>query len=266
MIHIRITTLVVALAIVASRPSSAQVTVVGSLVHEQTAAPGGTYDASITLRNDGAAVARVRVYLTDYRFDADGRSEFRDAASTPTSNAAWITLGTRSLAIAPHQSARIPYKVKIPSTPGDSTAGSFWSVAMVEMEPYTAQSKKAGTVAIATVVRHGVQLVTHIKDRGAASIAFSKVKIATDTLGPVLQFDAANDGSRARKLLLSVDLYDEAGRPVARLTRQRGIVYPGCSVRQAFSLAGLKKGTYSAFVVADAGDDDLFAGTFRIVI
>jgi hypothetical protein len=95
-------------------------------------------------------------------------------------------------------------------------------------------------------------------------VNFSNVRIVRDSTGPALQFDAANDGARARKLRLSVDFYDEAGKLVASLSKQRGIVYPGCSLRQLFSLAGLAPGKYSSLVVADAGDDDLFAGKFQL--
>jgi hypothetical protein len=137
---------------------------------------------------------------------------------------------------------------------------------MVEVEPDAGVSRRAGTVDVRTVVRHGVQLVTHAGSQGTASVSFANLSVARDSAGHSLQFDTSNDGSRARKMLLSVDVYSETGQLVAKLSKQRGIIYPGCSIRQKFSLSGLKKGNYTAFVVADTGEDDLFAGNFRFAL
>jgi hypothetical protein len=260
----RIVALLLLTTAVSSRDAASQVSVVGGLVHERTSPAGRNYEGFIEVRNDGPVPAAVRVYLTDYHFDAEGRSRFSEAGTTPRSNARWVTLGSHSVRVSPRQSSRITYQVNVPVALQDSTGGSYWSVAMIEVEPEAASPKRAGSVEIRTVVRQGVQLVTHVGQSGSASISFANVMVVADTLGPAVTFDVANDGTRARKLMLSVDLYSEKGELVARMTKSRGLLYPGCSIRQAFSLAALKKGSYRAFVVADAGDDDLFAGQFAL--
>jgi hypothetical protein len=135
---------------------------------------------------------------------------------------------------------------------------------MIEGEPsFNAGTKRTGSVKVNAVVRQGVQLVTHV-GVAAASVSFSNVQVENDSADSVLRFDAENVGSRARRLTLSVDLYSDDGALVGRYSKVRGLVYPGSSIRQAFSIGRVKKGDYHAFVVADAGDDDLFAGNFKL--
>jgi len=245
--------------------AEAQVSVVNNSIQEQQASAGSEYQGSIVLRNDGPESQHVRVYLTDYSFTANGVSAFAEPGSSPRSNARWITFGSQSVVVAAYQSSTVTYRVTVPELPGASGSGSFWSIAMIEGESVTARpAANQRGVQLNTVVRHGIQLVTHVGTTGAASVAFSNVTVLTGDSGPTLQFDSGNNGQRARRLSLSVDLYAEDGTLVGRFTKERGLVYPGCSIRQTFSIGALKKGNYTAFVVADAGDDDLFAGNFKL--
>ena len=267
--HMKISRIAAFLFVIAGaspRDAGAQVSVVGSLVQEHVSAPGSRYQGYIEIKNAASTPVTVRVYLTDYRFDADGRTSFKDPGTTSRSNARWVALGAHSVTVSPHQSSRVPYEVSVPLALQDSTGGSYWSVAMIELDPSDTSLKRSGSVDIRTVVRQGIQLVTHVGQSASASISFTNIKVVTDTLGRAVTFDVSNDGARARKLLLSIDLYSENGALVGRYTKSRGLVYPGCSIRQLFSLGALKKGTYTAFVVADAGDDDLFAGNFALTL
>jgi hypothetical protein len=247
------------------RAADAQVSVVGNSVQEHQALPGSEYEGSIVLRNDGAQAQQVNVYLTDYRFSANGASDFAEAGTLQRSNARWITFGSQNVVVLPHQSATVTYRIKVPRPQTDSISGSYWSIAMVEGQPIAASATKPG-VQIRTVIRQAIQLVTHVGSTGSASVSFANVKVVPDSIGMALSFDTQNDGVRARRLSLSVDLYGENGVLVGRYTRARGLVYPGCSIRQSFGIGTLKKGKYVAFLVADAGDDDLFAGTFKLTI
>src|SRR5687768_6122625 len=242
-----------------------QVSVLGNSVQERKAAAGSEYPGSILIRNDGTVAQRVRIYTTDYRFTAEGISEFGEPGTTPRSNARWITFGLQTVVIAPGQSSTITYRVNVPQLPLQSATGSYWSVAMIEGQPAMGpRHVGAGTVRIQTIVRQAVQLVTHVGSTGAASVALYNVKLVSGENTSEIQFDAGNDGVRARKLSLSVDLYADDGSFVGRYSSQRGLVYPGSSIRQQFSLGALRKGNYLAFIVADAGDDDLFVGNFKL--
>jgi hypothetical protein len=67
-----------------------------------------------------------------------------------------------------------------------------------------------------------------------------------------------NTGERAQRPLVSLELYTEDGRLIATRKTQRGLIYPGSSVRQNFALASIPRGTYRALLQVDTGDD-LFA-------
>jgi hypothetical protein len=243
---------------------AAQVSVVGPSIHEKEAAPGSAYGNAIVIRNEGSQLQRLRVYLTDYAFNADGTSNFGEAGRSVRSNAAWVSFGSETFIVPPGQSVSIPYTISVPPTPAGSGSGSYWSIAMIEGEAHVLNgTAQKGAVRIDAVVRQGIQLVTHVGS-AAASVSFSNVHALEDGAGRTLRFDAANVGARARRLTLSVDLYSEDGALVGRYSRVRGLVYPGSSIRQAFTIGRLKSGNYLAFVVADAGDDDLFVGNFKL--
>lgn len=248
-------------AALSSFPAQAQIAVLGSSIQERVAAPGSVYEGSFAVRNDSPVPQEVRISLTDYRFDAGGRTEFAPGGTSARSNARWIQLGAQVVIVAPGQTSVIPYKVQVPSQ-GTDAAGSYWSVAMIEGPALPKRGASTGSVQVQAVMRQAIQLVTHIGETGAAGISFSNVRIVADSAGSKLVFDTENTGTRARRLALSVEVYSQGGKLVGRFSNTRGLVYPGCSVRQAFAIGAVEKGEYLAFIVADAGKDDLFAGNF----
>jgi hypothetical protein len=246
--------------------SSAQVSVVGSTVQESEGRSGSDYTGTIEVRNDGASPASIQLYMADYLFRANGTSAFPEAGKLSRSNAGWITLGTRDITIPPGQTVSVPYLVKVPSLQADSISGSYWSVAMVEAKPAgDGHTRNTRGVNVQTIVRHAVQIVTHVGS-GSAVVRFSNVRMEPATEGRTFQFDTENTGTRARRLTLSVDLYASDGKLVGRFTKARGLVLPGCSIRQIFNVGALEAGDYEAFIVADAGGDDLFAGRFKVTL
>jgi hypothetical protein len=256
---------IVAAIICTSAHAAGQVAVIGSSIHERDAAPGASYDGSITIRNDDPAPQQVRIYLTDYRFDAEGRTEFARSGTSARSNAPWISLGAEVVVIPPGQTSVVPYRVTVP-TGGTAASGSYWSVAMIEGAAAPIRGADSKSVQLVAVRRQAIQLVTHVGDTGGAAISFSNVRVVADSSGSKLLFDTENTGTRARRLVLSVDLYSPDGRLVGRFSNSRGLVYPGCSIRQSFAIGELAKGEYRVLVVADAGPDDLFAGNFTLIL
>jgi hypothetical protein len=75
----------------------------------------------------------------------------------------------------------------------------------------------------------------------------------------VLSLVVGNTGERALRPLVSLELYAGNGRVVATRKTQRGLIYPGSSVRQEFVLTGVPAGAYRALIQVDAGEDDVFA-------
>ena len=81
--------------------AAAQIAVIGSTVVERVVGPGETYTGTIVVRNVTTHHQPVRIYQTDYLFQADGTSRFDAGGTIGRSNAKWITPTQRSLLIPP---------------------------------------------------------------------------------------------------------------------------------------------------------------------
>ena len=64
------------LILAAGLPLHAQIAVLSETVQEQDAAPGARYSGTILVRNTSDRVQTVRVFQTDYSFQANGESRY----------------------------------------------------------------------------------------------------------------------------------------------------------------------------------------------
>jgi hypothetical protein len=243
--------------------AAAQIAVVGSTVEERTASAGQRYEGAILVRNLTTQPQPVRVYQSDYRFFADGTSHFDSAGSTPRSNARWITPSASALVIPASADVTITYSVAVPAI--DTLRGTYWSAVMVEGVPSAPPPAGAHQVGLGAVVRYAVQLATHLQVAGSRRVKLTKDAFAPDSAGGRrLDMVVENVGDRAYRPSLWVELYDAAGTLRARQQQQRGLLYPGTSLRQRFVFPRLPAGSYKAVVFADTGDDAVFAGQYRL--
>jgi len=250
----------------APRSGSAQIAVVGNTVEERTGAPGESYTGTIVVRNFTQQDQPVRIYQTDYLFYADGTSHYGDPGTTRRSNATWVTPTVRSLLIPPASEVAVSYTVKVPQS--DTLAGTYWSMIMVEGAPTEAGRSSGGRpqVGVGVNVRYGVQVATHIRASGSRKVSFANTKFITDTTTKQQSFEleVKNEGERAYRPALWIEVYDEAGALKANARQERGLLYPGTSLKQTFQLGRLAKGTYRAIVFADSGEDAVFASQFTL--
>ena len=256
----------VALAALFPLSATAQIAVVGSTVEERVVAPGDSYVGTIVVRNLTNQDQPVRIYQTDYQFFADGTSHFDDPGTKARSNAKWITPTVRSLLIPPMSEMTVSYSVKVPA--GDSLAGTYWSAVMVEGAPTEAGRSSGGRpqVGVGAVMRYAVQVATHIKSTGSRKVEFANSKFLTDTTTGAQSFEVEvrNAGERAYRPALWIEVYDEQGALKANARQERGLLYPGTSLKQVFQLGKLARGTYRAVVFADSGEDSVFASQFTL--
>jgi hypothetical protein len=250
----------------------AQISVISNSVAERQAVPDESYEGTLLVRNDTDAPQDIKIYKTDYRFFADGRSLFAPPGTTARSNASWVTVSQSRLSIPPRQTVAVGYRVAVPNAAADSLVGSFWSMIMVEgmatespESPRHAGANARVQMGVKAVVRYGTQVVTHIGGSGAPKIEFAapKVALARDG-GRQLAVDILNVGDRAHRLDITLELVDERGTSVAKVSSKRGLVYPGTSIRQQFDLGRLRPGAYTALVVTDAGDESLFGAQYAL--
>ena len=246
--------------------AGAQISVVGSTVEERSAAPGETYVGTIVVRNLTPEDQPVRIYQTDYLFSADGTSNFAEAGTTPRSNSRWITPTVRSLIVPSNSEMTVSYTVVVPAN--DSLVGSYWSTIMVEGAPNEAGRSSGGRpqVGIGSVTRYAVQVSTNIRDTGSRKVNFANSRFLTnpDDSTQSFELEVHNVGERAYRPALWIEVYDAEGTLKANARQERGLLYPGTSLKQAFALGKLAPGTYRAIVFADSGDDAVFASQFTL--
>ena len=241
----------------------AQIAVIGSTVEEHTAAAGQRYEGTILIRNVTAAPQTVRVYQTDYHFFADGTSHFDEPGTTVRSNAAWIKPSTSTVMIPPSSELVVGYTVSVPAL--DSLRGTYWSALMVEGAPTAPPTAATKQVGLGAVVRYAVQLVTHLPAAGSRKVAFANQTLSLDSLGHhVMELEVQNAGERGYRPNLWVELYDATGAIRGRREQQRGLLYPGTSLKQRFVFDTLPAGSYKAVVFADTGDDSVFATQYKL--
>ena len=243
----------------------AQISVVGNTVEERTANPGESYTGTIVVRNLTQDDQPVRIYQTDYLFFADGTSHFNDPGTTARSNARWVTPTVRSLLIPPNSEMTVTYTVAVPV--GDTLTGSYWSTIMVEGAPNEAGRSSGGRrqVGIGSVTRYAVQVATHIQASGTRKVNFANSRFLTEEDSTQsFELEVQNVGERAYRPAVWIEVYDGEGTLVANARQERGLLYPGTSLRQVFDLGRMKPGTYRAIVFADSGEDAVFASQFTL--
>ena len=243
--------------------AGAQIAVVGNAVDEHEAGPGQRYVSSITVRNLTSEPQPVRIYQTDYRFSADGTSNFDSAGSVPRSNASWIRPSASSVTIPPMADIIVSYAVTVPAI--DSLRGTYWSAIMVEGQPRLPPQARRGQIGLGSVFRYAVQVATHLPTAGSRRVRLTRQGFLTDSLGArVLDVVIENTGERAYRPNLWVELYDGKGALRKRVEQQRGLLYPGTSLQQRFSFGALPAGVYKALVFADTGDDTVSAAQYKL--
>ena len=273
------------MGLVAASSSNAQVAVTSSTLVERTAAPGETYRGTITIHNSSDRVQVVSFSLADYGFYADGSTTFDEPGSQPRSNSSWIGLDQRAVSVLPHADAAVSYTLAVPTaTP---PFGTYWSVVLVEAVHTSEASSGLTGLAIAMRFRYAVQVVTHIGTTGEPTLAFGAPNLLRRALRAeimpagvpglsqtaadnvlasdyTLALDIEHNGTRACRPTLRVEVYGADGTLVHSASTQRGLLYPGTSIRQIFELGSLSPGDYTVLLLADVGADKVQGTKFQV--
>lgn len=240
----------------------------GSLVRQHSVGPGGKVSGTIMVHNAGTEKSPVRVYQTDYQFDAE-QSSYGTPGQLPRSNANWITYTPHIFTIGPGERTEIQYQVTVPDDP--KLAGSYWSMIMVEPEMPAAPPPRAEegkmVMAIRTVCRYGIQVATTVPGTGAADLAFVRSTVLQADGQRRLQVDMRNTGEVLLRPAVWADVYDaQTGELVTKIEAERGTVYPTCTLRRELDLKPLAPGDYQVLVVADNGDDNVFGARYSLQV
>lgn len=225
-----------------SHVALAGIVAVGGLTHEKVAKVGESYQGVIILRNSDEEPQEAKIYQTDYLFSFDGRNYYGEPGKLPRSNANWITFSPSRLVIPPKGQSEVNYAVKVPDN--GTLVGTYWSVLMIEnigKDSPEAEVGKSNDVearlGIRTVIRYGIQMITHIGDTGTRKLKFLNTKLMKEDEKRILQVDIENIGERRLKSLLWAEFYDEEGNYAGRFEGGRLNLYPGTSVRYKVDLS-----------------------------
>lgn len=245
---------------------AAGIQVLGSLTQEKVTAIGANYDGSILIANTGKTACRARIYQTDYLFYANGTNIYGTPGKIPSSNANWITLGSKWVTIPGNETAAVNYKVQVPQNPG--LRGTYWSMLMVEAvdDQPVVGAKAQNTLSLQTKIRYGIQIITHIGNTGKRQIRFLDRKLINQDGQNILQLDIENSGERALFPIVSVQLFNNDGKQIGNYRGAKIRILPTCSVRQRINLPNIPKGKYKALVIVDNGDQYVFGANYDLVI
>jgi hypothetical protein len=246
----------------AAASAKADLSIDGDLAYEYTVQPGQRMEGVITVFNAGSGVAEARIYQTDYHFEAGGENYFDEPGTRSRSNAKWTTFSPKTLAIPPGQKALVSFSVDVPDDP--SLFGSYWSMIMVEELNKAAPDPKA-KMSITQVIRYGIQVVVTVGATGVTDLGFQNAKLFKEDGSDVFTVDAGNKGDRLVKPAMSLELYDEKGKSVAKLGSSMNKVYPGTTFRYRFVLpADLPRKPYKALIFADCGENKVFGANLTL--
>lgn len=266
--NLTLLSLTAVLAVGLPMPAHAQI-VVESTIQEHHARVGESYTGTVRVRNSSAETQEAKVYLTDYQFFADGRTLFPPSGSTERSNARWISAPAR-VVVPPGGEATVRYTVAVPGDSARPRTGTYWSTLMIEgITSESAESSRRSIkraraeVGVRAATRYAVQVVTHLPG-GERKAELSGSRVARAPGGHQLELDILNTGSMAYRLAFTLELYDAQGSLAGKLEQQRGLLFPGTSVRQRFTLPTLPSGDYKALLIADTGTEDVFGAQYRL--
>lgn len=239
------------------------VVVVGGLTHEHQLSPGTEYKGTIELENVSDQVGRVRIYQTDYSFNASGETFYPEPGSYQRSNASWIEYTPKELTLNSGQKTVVNYKIAVPDS--GSLSGTYWSMLMVENVPTIDPDEiRDDAITVQSRIRYGIQMVTNINATGSKRLKFLDTKIIERDSSYFLQVDYENQGTRILRPLIKLELYDQEGELAGDYEYKKQKSYPGTSTRIHIHLEDVQTGSFQALLIADCGQDDLFGIRFTM--
>ena len=244
------------------------ISIPGGLTREFTVSPGEIVQGKILLSNNTDEPQGVKVYQTDYLFFADGRNNYAEPGSLPRSNGKWIEYSPSQVIIAPKSTDQVNFSIKVPREA--SLKGTYWSMFMVEGlgkdSPEMTTEPGKVKVGIRTILRYGIQIVTNIGSSGTRSLKFIDKRLEQKDGKKTLGISLENTGERWLRPSVWAELFDGKGVSLGRFGGQQRRLFPGCSTAFLVDFSEVQKGTYTALVVADNGDESVFGARYQIEI
>jgi hypothetical protein len=255
------------LSLLAANAAHTEVAVLGGLTRTMTARPQDRIEGTIEFANNGDEIAYIDIYQTDYLFFADGRTLYENPGSTSRSNATWLSFSPSRVAVPAKGTASAYYELTVPDQA--DLNGSYWSVLMVEPVLDTSppgMNARTGelSMGIRTVVRYAIQIITDIGDTGFSNIRVIGNRLVDIDGRSILEMDIENNGDRWLSPAVWAELYDKNGTYCGRFDSDRKRIFPSCSIRHQLDLTEVPRGSYTALMIVDNGDDRVFGASYEV--
>lgn len=244
--------------------TSASVEVVGSLKHKKQCSPGDVIKGEIKVQNSDDEKQEIRIYQTDLLYNHEDFTMYEEAETHQRSNKAWVKFSPQTAILQGHEVRYIQYEITIPED--DSICGTYWSIIMVEgVNPL--DPDLSGELNITTITRYAIQMITEAGDRGEGLLEFLRPTLIQEGQNLQLAVDIVNKGERYISPGVSMELYDEDGISVKKITAAAKGLFPTTSARFRLDLTGLKSNhTYQCLIVAAGKDEDVFGLEYTLYL
>ena len=239
------------------------------------ARPGQTYTNSVRIRNLGTRTGTALLYAVDATTGQTSGAVYLDRTKPRVGVGAWITLGARSVTLAPGQSKIVPVTVRVPAgaRPGDHLGGI-----VAENEALTSASGKG---ALQIKIRHLTiaAMLVQVPGGARAQMLVSGVKAGGQHGYQYVYAHLENTGAFATKPTGRVLISDASGKQVASRALKLDTFVPGSAIDYPVLLPNraLSPGiyrakidlTYSAAALGyrrTAGASQTIGGTFAFQV
>ncbi len=204
------------------------------------AEPGAVLDRRVLVSNGSDKIQRYRLDPVDGLTGVTSGTVYANRDDRNDATAEWLTPSVRQVTLAPGESRRIPFRVRVPETarPGDHVGG----LAFQDSVETTAKSNLSVTQVVRIVV--GVRIIVPGGSPGPVTVGKARIQALPGTSVASVELPLENTGERLCRPDLRVVLTSEDGKEDV-VERTLDTVLPGARI--AYPLAWprtIKPGTY----------------------
>lgn len=237
----------------------------GSLTHENVVSVKQKIDNIIPIQNEGDSPLKIQVTLSDYLFNSKGESFFPSAGTCPRSNTSWIQTNKMNFEIPPHSTYSFAYTLQVPDDP--SLQGSYWSIFLIEpVEEAASSPDQKQALGVQTIIRYGVQVLTHVGKTGSYDLKITDKKIVQGKEQKTFTISVDNTGTRSLSPTLTLELIQTTGKKAGRFEVAKQRILPSCSSSYQVDISNIPQGKYKAVLILDHGENALFGAQYDFVL
>jgi hypothetical protein len=233
--------------------SSANVVVLNGLTHIHKSPSGNIITGVVKLKNTKNTEQRVIIYFNDL-FQECGKETILTTDSTHLNSISkWFSTNINERVLKANEEYELLYTINIPNDV--ELKGSFWGVLMVEIEKPIKEDELEYGVKLESKVRYGIQIIADINERVPSELEFYNVEIDEVDSSKIINVDVQNNGIFFVQPTLILEVFNEDGEQAKKLEVKFKKIYPNSCKAFSLDISDLPKGTYTAVLVADYGEN-----------